>query len=125
MPGVEFGYTQPIQMRVDELVSGVKSQIALKVDYGQQRSLVESQESEAGTCFFLQNVISEHLTQRLVHAAKDEIVAGEVALRRGDAEAAVARVEGHAPAGVGLASVVPSPLIWSRRNARYSRLVVW
>jgi cobalt-zinc-cadmium resistance protein CzcA len=30
-PGVEFGYTQPIQMRVDELVSGVKSQIALKV----------------------------------------------------------------------------------------------
>jgi cobalt-zinc-cadmium resistance protein CzcA len=31
IPGVEFGYTQPIQMRVDELVSGVKSQIALKV----------------------------------------------------------------------------------------------
>jgi cobalt-zinc-cadmium resistance protein CzcA len=31
VPGVEFGYTQPIQMRVDELVSGVKSQIALKV----------------------------------------------------------------------------------------------
>ncbi len=30
-PGVEFGYTQPIQMRVDELVSGVKSQIAIKV----------------------------------------------------------------------------------------------
>ncbi len=31
IPGVEFGFTQPIQMRVDELVSGVKSQIALKV----------------------------------------------------------------------------------------------
>ena len=31
VPGVEFGYTQPIQMRVDELVSGVKSQIALKI----------------------------------------------------------------------------------------------
>jgi cobalt-zinc-cadmium resistance protein CzcA len=31
VPGVEFGYTQPIQMRVDELISGVKSQIALKV----------------------------------------------------------------------------------------------
>ncbi|KKK57764.1 hypothetical protein LCGC14_3051200, partial [marine sediment metagenome] len=31
VPGVEFGYTQPIQMRVDELVSGVKSQIAVKV----------------------------------------------------------------------------------------------
>ncbi len=30
-PGVELGYTQPIQMRVDELVSGVKSQIAVKV----------------------------------------------------------------------------------------------
>jgi cobalt-zinc-cadmium resistance protein CzcA len=33
IPGVEFGYTQPIQMRVDELLSGVKSQIAVKV-YG-------------------------------------------------------------------------------------------
>lgn len=31
IPGVELGYTQPIQMRVDELVSGVKSQIAVKV----------------------------------------------------------------------------------------------
>jgi cobalt-zinc-cadmium resistance protein CzcA len=31
VPGVEFGYTQPIQMRVDEMLSGVKSQIALKV----------------------------------------------------------------------------------------------
>ena len=30
-PGVEFGYTQPIQMRVDELISGVKSQIAVKI----------------------------------------------------------------------------------------------
>jgi cobalt-zinc-cadmium resistance protein CzcA len=33
IPGVEFGYTQPIQMRVDELLSGVKSQIAVKI-YG-------------------------------------------------------------------------------------------
>lgn len=30
-PGVELGYTQPIQMRVDELISGVKSQIAVKI----------------------------------------------------------------------------------------------
>ncbi len=31
IPGVEFGFTQPIQMRVDELLSGVKSQIAVKI----------------------------------------------------------------------------------------------
>ncbi len=31
IPGVEFGYTQPIQMRVDELISGVKSQVAVKI----------------------------------------------------------------------------------------------
>ncbi len=31
IPGVDFGYTQPIQMRVDELLSGVKSQIAVKI----------------------------------------------------------------------------------------------
>ncbi len=31
LPGIEFGYTQPIQMRVDELLSGVKSQVAVKI----------------------------------------------------------------------------------------------
>ena len=31
IPGVDFGYTQPIQMRVDEMLSGVKSQVALKI----------------------------------------------------------------------------------------------
>ncbi len=31
IPGIDFGYTQPIQMRVDELLSGVKSQIAVKI----------------------------------------------------------------------------------------------
>ncbi len=31
IPGIEFGFTQPIQMRVDEMLSGVKSQIALKI----------------------------------------------------------------------------------------------
>jgi len=31
IPGVEFGFTQPIQMRVDEPLSGVKSQIAVKI----------------------------------------------------------------------------------------------
>ncbi|GAB4222052.1 MAG: CusA/CzcA family heavy metal efflux RND transporter [Acidobacteriota bacterium] len=31
IPGVEFGFTQPIQMRVDEMLSGVKSQIALRI----------------------------------------------------------------------------------------------
>jgi cobalt-zinc-cadmium resistance protein CzcA len=42
IPGVEFGYTQPIQMRVDELLSGVKSQIAVKIfgdDLGELASL--------------------------------------------------------------------------------------
>lgn len=31
VPGVEFSFTQPIQMRIDELLSGVKSTIAIKV----------------------------------------------------------------------------------------------
>ncbi|MCX8164530.1 MAG: CusA/CzcA family heavy metal efflux RND transporter [Aquificaceae bacterium] len=30
-PGVEFSFTQPIQMRIDELLSGVKSTLAIKV----------------------------------------------------------------------------------------------
>ncbi|WP_297886975.1 CusA/CzcA family heavy metal efflux RND transporter [Sulfurihydrogenibium sp.] len=31
IPGVSFGFTQPIQMRIDELLSGVKSTVAIKV----------------------------------------------------------------------------------------------
>ncbi|ACN98692.1 cation efflux system protein CzcA [Sulfurihydrogenibium azorense Az-Fu1] len=31
VPGVSFGFTQPIQMRIDELLSGVKSTVAIKV----------------------------------------------------------------------------------------------
>ena len=31
MPGVGFNFTQPIALRVDELISGVKSQIAIKI----------------------------------------------------------------------------------------------
>ncbi|MFN3471180.1 MAG: efflux RND transporter permease subunit [Aquificaceae bacterium] len=31
IPGVEFSFTQPIQMRIDELLSGVKSTVAIKV----------------------------------------------------------------------------------------------
>ena len=31
MPGVGFNFTQPIALRVDELISGVKSQIAVKI----------------------------------------------------------------------------------------------
>lgn len=31
IPGVEFSFTQPIQMRIDELLSGVKSTLAVKV----------------------------------------------------------------------------------------------
>ncbi len=30
-PGVDFSFTQPIQMRIDELLSGVKSTVAIKV----------------------------------------------------------------------------------------------
>lgn len=39
IPGIDFGYTQPIQMRVDELLSGVKSQIAVKI-FGDDLSLL-------------------------------------------------------------------------------------
>ena len=48
IPGVEFGFTQPIQMRVDELVSGVKAQIALKVFGEDLKKLVRLGEEMAG-----------------------------------------------------------------------------
>jgi cobalt-zinc-cadmium resistance protein CzcA len=48
VPGVEFGYTQPIQMRVDELISGVKSQIAVKVFGDDLEELAELGREVAG-----------------------------------------------------------------------------
>ncbi len=48
IPGVEFGFTQPIQMRVDELISGVKSQIALKVFGEDLKKLAELGEQMVG-----------------------------------------------------------------------------
>jgi cobalt-zinc-cadmium resistance protein CzcA len=47
IPGVEFGYTQPIQMRVDELLSGVKSQIAVKIFGDELAELVRVGEQAA------------------------------------------------------------------------------
>lgn len=43
IPGATFNFTQPIEMRVDELVSGVRSEIAIKlfgenIDYLQQKA---------------------------------------------------------------------------------------
>jgi cobalt-zinc-cadmium resistance protein CzcA len=46
VPGVEFGYTQPIQMRVDELISGVKSQIAVKI-FGEDLNTLASLGNDA------------------------------------------------------------------------------
>ncbi len=48
IPGVEFGYTQPIQMRVDELLSGVKSQIAVKIFGEDLHHLAQMGEEVAG-----------------------------------------------------------------------------
>lgn len=56
IPGVAFGFTQPVKMRLDELISGVRSDLAVKVfgdDPDQNREIAEriaaAIESVAGT----------------------------------------------------------------------------
>ena len=39
MPGVAFGFTQPIEMRVDELVAGVKADVAVLL-YGDDMEML-------------------------------------------------------------------------------------
>jgi heavy metal efflux system protein len=41
VPGMTFSFSQPIALRVDELISGVKSQVAIKL-YGEEMELLKS-----------------------------------------------------------------------------------
>ncbi|MFZ3014958.1 MAG: efflux RND transporter permease subunit, partial [Nitrospira sp.] len=45
VPGIAFGLTQPIAMRVDELVSGVRSQLAIKL-FGDDLSILRAKAEE-------------------------------------------------------------------------------
>jgi heavy metal efflux system protein len=46
LPGVAFGFSQPIEMRMNELVSGVRSDVAVKV-YGPDLATPTRSESSA------------------------------------------------------------------------------
>jgi cobalt-zinc-cadmium resistance protein CzcA len=46
IPGVAYNFTQPIALRVDELISGVKSQVALKL-FGDDMDLLRHKAEEA------------------------------------------------------------------------------
>jgi cobalt-zinc-cadmium resistance protein CzcA len=45
IPGMSFSFTQPIQLRVDELISGVKSQIAIKL-FGEDMDVLKTKADE-------------------------------------------------------------------------------
>jgi cobalt-zinc-cadmium resistance protein CzcA len=45
IPGMTFSFSQPIALRVDELVSGVKSQIAIKL-YGEDMEILKAKANE-------------------------------------------------------------------------------
>ena len=44
VPGVAFGFTQPIEMRVDELVAGVKADVAVLIYGDDLETLAETVE---------------------------------------------------------------------------------
>ena len=45
VPGIAFGLSQPISMRVDELVSGVRSQVAIKL-FGDELNILQTKADE-------------------------------------------------------------------------------
>ena len=47
IPGMSYSFTQPIAMRVDELVSGIKSQIAVKL-FGEDMAVLKAKGEEIG-----------------------------------------------------------------------------
>jgi cobalt-zinc-cadmium resistance protein CzcA len=48
LPGVEYNFTQPMAMRLDEVVSGIKADVALKI-FGEDPSVLERLAGEAHT----------------------------------------------------------------------------
>ncbi len=46
LPGVSFEFTQPIQLRFNELMTGVKSDVAVKI-YGEDLDLLYKKANEA------------------------------------------------------------------------------
>lgn len=78
IPGVAFGFTQPMKMRLDELISGVRSDLAVKVfgdDPEQNREAAERVASAIGTVPGTSEVMVEqtagqgYLTIRMDRAA--------------------------------------------------------
>lgn len=78
IPGVAFGFTQPMKMRLDELISGVRSDLAVKVvgdDPDQNREVAEEVAAAIGTVPGTSEVMVEqtagqgYLTVRMDRAA--------------------------------------------------------
>lgn len=64
VPGANFNFTQPIAMRVDELVSGVRSDIAVKL-FGDDLNVLASKASEIETVMKRVNGVEDLQTEAL------------------------------------------------------------
>ncbi|MDX2267749.1 MAG: CusA/CzcA family heavy metal efflux RND transporter [Bryobacter sp.] len=81
MPGMEFNFTMPMAMRLDETVSGVKADVALKI-FGEETSQLESLAAEAERALAGIQGLADLQTEVITGVAEYRIEPNRAALSR-------------------------------------------
>lgn len=81
IPGVNFSFTQPIEMRVNELVSGVRSDIAVKL-FGDDMPILEEKAKQIQAVLAPINGVSDLLVEKLSGSGQLLITPDRSALSR-------------------------------------------
>lgn len=92
MPGVAFNFTQPIEMRVNELVSGVRADIAIKI-FGEDMAILTEKANEIQAIMATLTGVADLQVEQLSGSGQLLITPDRVAMARyGVSIAAIRRV---------------------------------
>jgi cobalt-zinc-cadmium resistance protein CzcA len=81
MPGMSFNFTQPMAMRLDEVVSGVKADVAVKI-FGPEPATLEHLATEVQAVLSRVDGVADLQAEQLSGAAQLQIVVDRAAIAR-------------------------------------------
>ncbi|MBI3463623.1 MAG: CusA/CzcA family heavy metal efflux RND transporter [Planctomycetes bacterium] len=103
LPGNLYEFTQPIQMRFNELIAGVRSDVAVKVFGEDPQQLMLVARQIAGTLASVDGAegvkVEQTIGQPVMTIRADENTIGRYGLSKADVEAIIVSAVGGAPAG--------------------------